>query len=99
MLNGRIMRWYVYHFSLTNINIELWIKDFLKWWFKMNKDELAKEIAKYWKENCTDTNVMSNEFYKNCIQTITEELEVGAGPIPDEVYEIWQIIEEKYMSD
>ena len=31
MLNGRIMRWYVYHFSLTNINIELWIKDFLKW--------------------------------------------------------------------
>ena len=65
----------------------------------MNKDELAKEIAKYWKENCTDTNVMSNEFYKNCIQTITEELEVGAGPIPDEVYEIWQIIEEKYMSD
>ena len=39
----------------------------------MNKDELAKEIAEYWKENCTDTNVMSNEFYKNCIQTITEE--------------------------
>ena len=60
------------------------------------KYELAEETAGYWKENCTDTNVMSNEFYKKCIQTITEEL--GESAYPDEVEEVWKIIEDNFLN-
>ena len=37
------------------------------------------------------------DFYKNCIESICNRLEVGVGPIPDRVYEIWSIIEEEYL--
>ena len=60
------------------------------------KYNLAKNIAEYWKENCTDTNVMSNEFYKNCINTINEEL--GDGAYPDEVERVWEIIEKNFIN-
>lgn len=60
----------------------------------MNKDKLAKEIADTWRDNCPD-----DDFYDNCMNTIIEELELGEGPMPDEVYEIWNIIEEKYIGD
>lgn len=57
------------------------------------KYELAKRIAEYWKVNCTD-----DEFYKNCLHNIREELgETNIGVISDEVYEIWDIIEENYL--
>ena len=43
-------------------------------------------------EDCVD-----EDFYKNCIESICNKLEVGVGPVPDRVYEIWSIIEEEYL--
>lgn len=55
------------------------------------KYELAKEISSYWKVNCTD-----EDFYKNCIENIHKEL---GNCTYDEVNEIWNIIEENFLTD
>ena len=74
--------------------------------FGSNEEEVAIiiDVTKF-KENCLiagevyqeleDSN--DEDFYKNCISTICNKLEVGVGPIPKRVYEIWSIIEEEYL--
>lgn len=37
------------------------------------------------------------DFYHLCMESISNRLGVGAGIIPDRVYEIWKIIEEEYL--
>ena len=57
------------------------------------KYELAKEISSFWKNNCFD-----EDFYDNCIESICEEIGfTESGVIPNEVYEIWDIIEENFL--
>ena len=56
------------------------------------KYELAKEIADYWRHNCTD-----DDFYKNCRDNIW--IELGENATSDEVHEIWEIIEENFLDD
>lgn len=58
----------------------------------MNKREIAEDVSEFWKENCCD-----DDFYDNCIEDICERLNVKSGPIPDEVYEIWNIIEKEFL--
>ena len=58
----------------------------------MDFDKIAKETAEYWKTNCND-----EDFYKNCIESIMLKLNVTEGVMPNEVYEIWRIIEENYI--
>ena len=74
--------------------------------FGSNEEEVAIiiDVTKF-KDNCLiagevyqeleDSN--DEDFYKNCISTICNKLEVGVGPIPGRVYEIWSIIEEEYL--
>ena len=57
-----------------------------------NLDTIAKEISEYWKNNCTD-----EEFYKNCMNSICEYIGFNSGIIPQEAYEIWDIIEKNYL--
>lgn len=65
----------------------------------MNEQEkinLALEIGEYWSCNCTD-----DDFYDNCIENIIQELkedaiDIDGNVINDEVYEIWNIIEQNY---
>ena len=52
--------------------------------------DLAEEIASYWKVNCTD-----DEFYKNCINNIREEL--GENAYPDDIKTVWKMIEEDFI--
>lgn len=59
----------------------------------MDKKLIAKDIAEYWKDNCTD-----EDFYNNCIENICQELNIKSGVIPNEVYEIWNIIEREYLT-
>lgn len=59
----------------------------------MNNEEIAKEVFEYWDCNCTD-----DDFYDNCIETISEMIGFRSGGVmPDRVIEIWNIIEEKYL--
>lgn len=56
-------------------------------------DIIAKEISEYWKSNCID-----EEFYENCMNSICEHIGFNSGGIiPQEAYEIWNIIEKKYL--
>lgn len=59
------------------------------------KHDIAKKTAEYWKNNCSD-----EDFYKNCLQTICNEFHISdvEGPIPDDVYDVWDIIEKEYMA-
>ena len=59
---------------------------------KNNLNTIAKEISDYWKKNCTD-----EEFYKNCMNSICEYIGFDNGIIPQEAYEIWDIIEKNYL--
>ena len=52
---------------------------------------IAGEVYREW-EDCND-----EYFYKNCMSSICDKLEVGVGPIPNRVYEIWSIIEGEYL--
>lgn len=74
--------------------------------FGTNETELVVTIdITEFKENCliagevyhefADSN--DEDFYKMCIESICNRLEVGVGPIPDRVYKIWSIIEEEYL--
>lgn len=62
----------------VNYDVELQIR---------NRHIVAKEIADYWKFNCPE-----EDFYKNCMNEICERLGHKEGPVPDEAYEIWDII-------
>ena len=53
---------------------------------------IAGEVFAQWNGECDD-----EYFYKNCIESICDKLNIGSGPIPERVYEIWTIIEEKYL--
>ena len=57
----------------------------------IDKEKLATEIGEYWLNNCTD-----GDYFKNCMISICDELNHDEGPLPDEAYEIWNLIEEKY---
>ena len=61
--------------------------------------ELAEEVSNYVKETCTDTNVMSNEFYIKCIDIINKRLGYNSmgGVIHDDVYKVWEIIENEFI--
>ena len=74
--------------------------------FGTNEEQILVKIdVSQFKENCliagevyhefADSN--DEDFYKMCIESICDRLEVGVGPIPDRVYEIWSIIEEEYL--
>ena len=74
--------------------------------FGTNETEVVVTIdITEFKENCliagevyhefADSN--DEDFYKMCIESICDRLEVGVGPVPDRVYEIWSIIEEGYL--
>ena len=74
--------------------------------FGTNETELVITIdVSEFKENCliagevyeefADCN--DDDFYRNCIESICNRLEVEVGPIPDRVYEIWSIIEGEYL--
>lgn len=58
----------------------------------MNNEEIAKEVFEYWDCNCTD-----EDFYGNCMDSICDMIGFECGAIPDRAYEIWNIIEEKYL--
>lgn len=58
----------------------------------MDLDVIAKEVSEYWKDNCID-----EEFYDNCMDSICEEIGFESGVIPQEAYDIWNIIEQKYI--
>ena len=53
---------------------------------------IAGEVYNKWDGACED-----EEFYKNCMSSICDKLEVESGVIPDRAYEIWSIIEEEYL--
>ena len=74
--------------------------------FGTNETELTVTIdVTEFKENCLIAGEVYHEFedcndddfYRNCIGSICKKLEVGIGPVPDRVYEIWSIIEEEYL--
>ena len=74
--------------------------------FGTNDEEVIVIIdVTEFKENCLIAGEVYKEFadfndedfYKNCIESICNRLEVGVGPIPDRVYKIWSIIEEEYL--
>ena len=74
--------------------------------FGTNEEEVTVTIdVTQFKENCLIAGEVYNEFeycndedfYKNCMESICNKLEVGVGPIPDRAYEIWSIIEEEYL--
>lgn len=52
---------------------------------------IAGEVYSEWND-CAD-----EDFYKNCMSSICDRLEVGVEPIPCRAYEIWGIIEEEYL--
>ena len=74
--------------------------------FGSNEEEISViiDVAEF-KENCLIAGEVYHEvtdfndevFYKNCIGSICNKLDVGVGPIPDRVYEIWSIIEEEFL--
>ena len=53
---------------------------------------IAGEVFAQWNDECDD-----EYFYKNCIESICDKLNIGSGPIHGRVYEIWSIIEEEYL--
>lgn len=74
--------------------------------FGGNEEEVSVIIdVSEFKDNCLIAGNVYHEFedfndddfYRNCIESICKKLEVGVGPIPDRVYEIWSIIEEEYL--
>ena len=74
--------------------------------FGTNETELTVTIdVSEFKDNCLIAGEVYHEvsdfdddvFYKNCIESICNKLEVGVGPIPNRVYEIWSIIEGEYL--
>ena len=58
----------------------------------MNNEEIAKEVFECWDCKCLD-----EDFYDNCMDTICDMIGFECGVIPDRAYEIWNIIEEKYL--
>lgn len=57
------------------------------------KYKIAKEVSQYWKNNCTD-----EDFYKNCIETISIILGYDeSGIINNDVYEVWEIIKNEFI--
>ena len=52
--------------------------------------EIAERIASYWKVNCTD-----DDFYKNCLNSIKEEL--GENAYEEDIHRVWDIIEKNYI--
>lgn len=74
--------------------------------FGTNETELTVTIdIGEFKSNCIMAGAVYSEwigcvaddFYKNCMSSICDKLEVGVGPVPDRAYEIWSIIEEEYL--
>lgn len=59
---------------------------------KKEMDNMAYDIASFWSTNCFD-----EDFYDNCMNDICERLDVDSGVITDEAYEVWNIIEDKYL--
>lgn len=65
-------------------------------------DRIAFDTADYWSENCTD-----DDFYKNCLESICNELQdtihcrnnnKSNHVVCNNVYGIWNIIENKYLN-
>ena len=54
--------------------------------------EIAKEVFDTWDGCCTD-----EDFYKNCMETICDIIGHKSGPIPDQAYDIWNIIDKIYL--
>ena len=74
--------------------------------FGTNDEEVIViiDIAKF-KENCLIAGEVYQEFkdcndedfYRECMFSICNKLNVVSGPIPNRAYEIWSIIEEEYL--
>ena len=54
--------------------------------------EIAKEVFDAWDGCCTD-----EDFYRNCMETICDIIGHKSGPIPDQAYDIWNIIDKIYL--
>ena len=74
--------------------------------FGTNEEQILVKIdVSQFKENCLIAGEVYHEFedandedfYHLCMESISNRLGVGAGIIPDRVYEIWSIIEEEYL--
>ena len=66
--------------------------------------EVIIDIAEF-KENCLIAGEVYHEFedcndedfYRECMFSICNRLNVVSGPIPDRAYDIWNIIEREYL--
>ena len=74
--------------------------------FGSNEEEISViiDVAEF-KENCLIAgevyhefeDVNDEDFYRECMFSICNRLNIVSGPIPDRAYEIWNIIEGEYL--
>ena len=83
-----------YIFSVYGDNIENHIITLYncKGRYNAEDEQIADEVFEMWDDACCD-----EDFYDNCMESICDIIGHTAGPIPDQAYIIWEIINEKYL--
>lgn len=55
-------------------------------------EQIADEVFEMWDDDCCD-----EDFYDNCMESISDIIGHVSGPMPDRAIAIWEIINEKYL--